>query len=121
MNHMRSASAPTVSPRRARSTSASRSGHQRRRGGDAGRPAEGAFGEQSDRHPDRANIRQRYIIERMPRRFITSEQRDAALKQVLRYRAPSESRCTPSTSPGGRQMIFTQYGPAAYTRGFNVT
>jgi Membrane carboxypeptidase/penicillin-binding protein len=54
-------------------------------------------------NPERATIRQRYIIERMlDNGFITQEQRDAALKQVLKYRAPTESPCTPSTSPKRR-------------------
>ena len=42
-------------------------------------------------NPERATIRQRYIIDRMLENgFITAEQHEAARKQVLRYRAPSE-------------------------------
>ncbi len=44
-------------------------------------------------NPERATIRQRYIIDRMLENgFITAEQRDAALKQVLKYRTPDRSR-----------------------------
>src|SRR5205085_3709611 len=73
-------------------------------------------------NPERATIRQRYIIERMLENgFITQEQRDAALKQVLKYRAPSEVAVHAEyVAEGARQMIFSQYGPEAYTRGLNV-
>ena len=73
-------------------------------------------------NPERATIRQRYIIERMLENgFITAEQRDAALKQVLRYRAPSEVAVHAEyVAEQARQMIFAQYGPEAYTRGLNV-
>ena len=73
-------------------------------------------------NPDRATIRQRYIIERMlDNGFITQEQHDAALKQVLKYRAPSEVAVHAEyVAEQARQMIFNQYGPEAYTRGLNV-
>jgi len=73
-------------------------------------------------NPERATIRQRYIIERMlDNGFISPEQRDAALKQVLRYRAPSEVAVHAEyVAETARQMIFNQYGPEAYTRGLNV-
>ncbi|MBL8334300.1 MAG: penicillin-binding protein 1A [Rubrivivax sp.] len=73
-------------------------------------------------NPRRAKIRQRYIIDRMyENAFITEEQRDAALEQVLRYR-------TATDSPGhgefvaetARQLVFAQYGEETYTRGLNV-
>ena len=73
-------------------------------------------------NPDRAKTRQRYIIERMLENgFITPEQRDAALKQVLVYRAPTEVTVHAEyVAELARQMVFSQYGADAYTRGLNV-
>ncbi len=73
-------------------------------------------------NPERATIRQRYIIDRMLENgFVSAEQRDAAMKQVLRYRAPSEVAVHAEyVAEQARQMIFNQYGPEAYTRGLNV-
>ena len=73
-------------------------------------------------NPERATIRQRYIIDRMLENgFITVEQHDAARKQVLRYRTPSEVAVHAEyVAEQARQMIFNQYGPEAYTRGLNV-
>ncbi len=74
-------------------------------------------------NPDRAVKRQRYVVERMLENgFITPEQRDAALKQVLRYRTPSEVAVHAEyVAEVARQMLFSQYGPEAYTRGLNVS
>jgi penicillin-binding protein 1A len=73
-------------------------------------------------NPERATIRQRHIIDRMLENgFITPEQRDAALKQVLKYRAPSEVAVHAEyVAETARQIIFNQFGPDAYTRGLNV-
>ena len=73
-------------------------------------------------NPDRATARQRYIIERMLENgFITGEQRETARKQVLQYRAPSEVAVHAEyVAEVARQMIFSQYGAEAYTRGLNV-
>ena len=73
-------------------------------------------------NPERATRRQRYIIDRMLENgFITAEQRDTALKQVLKYRAPSEVAVHAEyVAEVARQMLFTQYGTEAYTRGLNV-
>jgi penicillin-binding protein 1A len=73
-------------------------------------------------NPERARIRQRYIIDRMYENgFITAEQREAARSQVLKYRAPTEVAVHAEyVAEAARQMIFTQYGPEAYTRGLNV-
>ncbi len=73
-------------------------------------------------NPERATIRQRYIIDRMLENgFITVEQRDAAMKQVLRYRAPTDVAVHAEyVAEAARQMIFSQYGAEAYTRGLNV-
>ncbi len=73
-------------------------------------------------NPARAVARQRYIIDRMLENgFITAEQRDAAKKQVLRYHAASDAAVHAEyVAETARQMIFTQYGNDAYTRGLNV-
>ncbi|MEO6364045.1 MAG: penicillin-binding protein 1A [Caldimonas sp.] len=73
-------------------------------------------------NPDRATVRQRHVIERMLENgFITVEQRDAALAQVLKYRAPSEVAVHGEyVAEVARQMLFSQYGVEAYTRGLNV-
>jgi penicillin-binding protein 1A len=73
-------------------------------------------------NPERARIRQRYIIDRMYENgFITAEQREAARNQVLKYRPPTEVAVHAEyVAEAARQMIFTQYGPEAYTRGLNV-
>jgi len=73
-------------------------------------------------NPERATIRQRYIIDRMLENgFITAEQHEAARKQVLHYRRPSEVAVHAEyVAEQARQMIFNQYGPEAYTRGLNV-
>ncbi|MEO5881933.1 MAG: transglycosylase domain-containing protein, partial [Caldimonas sp.] len=73
-------------------------------------------------NPERATIRQRYIIDRMLENgFISAEQHEAARKQVLRYRTPTEVAVHAEyVAEQARQMIFNQYGPEAYTRGLNV-
>ncbi|MEO8079269.1 MAG: penicillin-binding protein 1A [Caldimonas sp.] len=73
-------------------------------------------------NPKQATIRQRYVIDRMfENGFITTAQRDAAMTQVLLYRRPSQVPVHGEyVAEAARQMIFTQYGPEAYTRGLNV-
>src|SRR5438270_5009864 len=73
-------------------------------------------------NPERAISRQRYIIDRMLENgFITPEQRDAARKQVLHYRTPSEVPVHAEyVAETARQLVFSQYGADAYTRGLNV-
>nr|WP_295079799.1 penicillin-binding protein 1A [uncultured Roseateles sp.] len=73
-------------------------------------------------NPRRANIRQQYIIERMLENgYITAEQRDAAKAEVLRYRTVNESLPHAEyVAEAARQLIFSQYGDDAYTRGLNV-
>lgn len=73
-------------------------------------------------NPERAVKRQRYVIDRMLENgFITAEQHDAAQKQVLKYRAPSEVAVHAEyVAEVARQMLFSQYGAEAYTRGLNV-
>jgi penicillin-binding protein 1A len=73
-------------------------------------------------NPTRANKRQAYIIDRMLENgFITPEQHDEARKQQLRYRAPADVPVHAEyVAEAARQLIFTQYGEEAYTRGLNV-
>jgi penicillin-binding protein 1A len=66
---------------------------------------QGAVGEQPDRQPERATIRQRYIIDRMLENgFITAEQHEAARKQVLRYRS--------AVGSGGARRVRGRAGAA---------
>jgi penicillin-binding protein 1A len=70
----------------------------------------------------RATVRQLYIIDRMLENgFITQEQHDQARKQKLTYRAPADVPVHAEfVAEAARQLIFAQYGEAAYTRGLNV-
>ncbi|MBL8361137.1 MAG: penicillin-binding protein 1A [Rubrivivax sp.] len=73
-------------------------------------------------NPKRATARQRYIIERMyDNAFITEQQRDDALAQVLRYRTQSDVAVHAEfVAEAVRQLVFAQYGDGTYTRGLNV-
>ena len=73
-------------------------------------------------NPERATQRQRYIIDRMlDNGFITPEQHEAAKRQTLKYRPPTELPVHAEyVAETARQLIFTQYGGDAYTRGLNV-
>ncbi len=73
-------------------------------------------------NPKRATVRQQYIIDRMLENgFITPEQHESARSQPLKYRAPAEvSVHAEYVAEAARQMIFTQYGDEAYSRGLNV-
>ena len=73
-------------------------------------------------NPRRATQRQLYIIDRMLENgFITPEQHDAARAQQLKYRAAPEVVVHAEyVAEAARQMIFSQYGEEAYTRGLNV-
>jgi penicillin-binding protein 1A len=73
-------------------------------------------------NPRRALIRQRYIVERMVETgYITPQQRDEALAQPLKYRANTEVPVHAEyVAEAARQLIFSQYGEATYTRGLNV-
>ncbi|MEK8024680.1 penicillin-binding protein 1A [Pseudaquabacterium rugosum] len=74
------------------------------------------------RNPQRAVRRQQYIIDRMESQgFITAEQAAAARKEPLRLRPAS----TPPVhaeyvAESVRQIVQTQYGAEATTRGLNV-
>jgi len=73
-------------------------------------------------NPKRATQRQRYIIERMfENGFITEDQHDQALAQVLRYRTQSDAGVHAEfVAETARQLVYAQYGDDAYVRGLNV-
>ena len=73
-------------------------------------------------NPKRATIRQQYIIERMfENGYITEEQRDEAKAEKLRYRTVNESPSHAEfVAEAARQLIYSQYGDDAYSRGLNV-
>ncbi len=73
-------------------------------------------------NPDRARNGQLRILDRMlDNGYITAEQRDVARNETLRYREPSEVAVHAEyVAEAARQLIFTQYGDDAYTRGLNV-
>jgi penicillin-binding protein 1A len=73
-------------------------------------------------NPKRATARQRYVIDRMfDNGFITENQRDEAMAQVLRYRTQSDSAVHAEyVTEAARQLVFAQYGEEAYSRGLNV-
>jgi len=73
-------------------------------------------------NPTRARQRQQYIIERMYENgYLTEEQAEAAKAEQLKYRrdisVPLHAEYVAETA---RQLIFSQYGESAYTRGLNV-
>ena len=74
-------------------------------------------------NPKRARSRQLYIIERMEENgFITAEQATDSKKEELKIRTgPDSTRIHAEyVAEMARQLIFTQYGNEAYTRGLNV-
>ena len=73
-------------------------------------------------NPDRARSGQLRILDRMvDNGFITPAQRDSARNEALRYREPSEVAVHAEyVAETARQLIFSQYGDEAYTRGLNV-
>ncbi|RZJ13341.1 MAG: penicillin-binding protein 1A [Acidovorax sp.] len=74
-------------------------------------------------NPKRARSRQLYIIERMEENgFITAQQATEAKKEEIKIRSgPDNTRVHAEyVAEMARQLIFTQYGNEAYTRGLNV-
>ncbi len=74
-------------------------------------------------NPKRARSRQLYIIERMEENgFITEQEAVDAKKEELKIRSGlSNTRVHAEyVAEMARQLIFTQYGNEAYTRGLNV-
>ena len=74
-------------------------------------------------NPTRARVRQQYIIERMlDNSFITAEQAAAAKIEDIKLKTtPDITRVHAEyVAETVRQLIYTQYGEEAYTRGLNV-
>ena len=73
-------------------------------------------------NPKRATRRQLYIIERMLENgFITPAQHDEAKAQHLKYRDSQDNlNHAEHSTEAARQLIFNQYGEAAYSRGLNA-
>ncbi|MFC4621902.1 penicillin-binding protein 1A [Comamonas nitrativorans] len=75
-------------------------------------------------NPKRARIRQLYIIDRMEENgFISPDEAEQARQEPLKLRrdTPRESaNHADYVAEMARQLIFDQYGEAAYTRGLNV-
>ena len=73
-------------------------------------------------NPRRAVARQRYIVERMfENGFITENQHDAALAQVLKYRMQNDTAVHAEfVAETARQLVYAQYGEEAYTRGIDA-
>ncbi len=73
-------------------------------------------------NPRRATVRQLHIIDRMLENgFITAEQHAAARAQPLRYRTASNLPVHAEyVAELARQLVFSQYGDEAYSRGLNV-
>ena len=74
-------------------------------------------------NPTRARVRQQYIIERMlDNSFITVEQAAAAKIEDIKLKTtPDITRVHAEyVAETVRQLIYTQYGEEAYTRGLNV-
>ncbi|MDC6166053.1 penicillin-binding protein 1A [Paucibacter sp. XJ19-41] len=74
-------------------------------------------------NPRRATLRQQYIIDRMlDNGFINEEQHHAAKAERLRYRPQMSESTTHAeyVAEAARQLIFSQYGDEAYSRGLNV-
>lgn len=73
-------------------------------------------------NPKRAKARQRYIIDRMwENGFISALQQQQALEQRLVYRQQAEMPLhAEDIAEAARQLVFSQYGSQAYTRGLQV-
>ncbi len=73
-------------------------------------------------NPRRATVRQQYIIDRMrDNGFISTEEHEAARAEKLKYRTPTQAVVHAEyVAETARQMIFSQYGEDAYSRGLNV-
>lgn len=73
-------------------------------------------------NPKRAKSGQLRILDRMfDNGYITAAERDAARVEVLHYRQPTEVAVHAEyVAETARQLIFAQYGEAAYSRGLNV-
>ena len=73
-------------------------------------------------NPKRAELRQRWIIDRMAENgFITEAQHDEALQQKLVYRRQNDvAGHAEYVAEAARQLVYAQYGDETYTRGLNA-
>jgi penicillin-binding protein 1A len=74
-------------------------------------------------NPKRARVRQLYIIERMEENgFITAQEAAAAKSEEIKIRSGQDNTRVHAeyVAEMVRQLIFSQYGNEAYTRGLNV-
>lgn len=74
-------------------------------------------------NPERARIRQLYILNRMVENgFVTREQAEAAKSTplVIKRMRPEETVHAGHVGEMVRQLIYAQYGAESYTRGLNV-
>lgn len=74
-------------------------------------------------NPQRARIRQRYIIDRMLENgFITEKEAEAAKAQELRVKSGTASHQVHAeyVAEMVRQLMYSQYGDETYTRGLDV-
>ena len=73
-------------------------------------------------NPTRAMARQRHVLDRMLHHgHISARQHDEARTQALTFRARSELPAhADHVAEAARQLVFSQYGPEAYSRGLNV-
>ncbi len=74
-------------------------------------------------NPTRARARQQYIIERMLENgYITAEEATEAKKQELKIRSGQDNTKVHAEyiAETVRQLVYSQYGDEAYTRGLNV-
>ncbi|MES2999123.1 MAG: PBP1A family penicillin-binding protein [Pseudomonadota bacterium] len=74
-------------------------------------------------NPNRARARQQYIIERMEENgFITAQEAESAKKEELKIRTNQDNTKVHAEyiAETVRQLVYSQYGDEAYTRGLNV-
>lgn len=72
-------------------------------------------------NPERARIRQVYILDRMvENNFITQADAAKATPLVIKRMTPDQTVHAGHVGEMVRQLIFAQYGADSYTRGLNV-
>ena len=73
-------------------------------------------------NPKRAAVRQHFVLGRMLEEgYITQAQYEAARNEVLRYKPQTEVPVHAEYAvETARQLVYSQYGAEAYTRGLNV-
>ena len=100
-------------------------GPHHRRGGDAGRPAQGAVGLQPDHQPEPRHARASctsssgcWTTASSPPSSATRRANAGAALPHAVARSPVHAEYVAETA---RQLVFAQYGDEAYTRGLNVS